>query len=59
MVIEDGIETEVVKKWQDNDWACSNMKEWIMKWMMDCQLIPKQFKMCYKSFHVENNFMYS
>ena len=31
MVIEDGIDTEEVKKWQENDQNCRKMKEWIMK----------------------------
>ena len=36
------------------------MKEWSMKLTMNCQVIPKQFQMCYKGFCVENNLlMYS
>ena len=31
MVIKYGIDTEMVKKWQENNWPSRKMKKWIMR----------------------------
>ncbi|MGP1915783.1 MAG: hypothetical protein ACTS4Y_01650 [Candidatus Hodgkinia cicadicola] len=47
----------MIKKWQEENFVCRKMKEWISKCTGNNQKVPKEFKMCYKEFRVENNLL--
>lgn len=60
LVMEDasnGINLELLKKWQMEDTACSKMKSWLSKRSADSRLVPAQFKMCYKNFRLEEGLL--
>ncbi|MGP1959513.1 MAG: hypothetical protein ACTS77_01180, partial [Arsenophonus sp. NC-TX2-MAG3] len=44
-------------KWQEEDLSCRKMKEWIPNYTGNSHGVPKEFKMYYKGFRVENDLL--
>lgn len=55
MVSTGELSLETIRKWQDDNWAYSKMKEWIGKRGTDLKDVPRDFKSSYKNFRVEKN----
>ncbi|XP_054280442.1 uncharacterized protein LOC128998359 [Macrosteles quadrilineatus] len=51
------IDLELIKKWQNEDAACSRMKSWITNRYTNSEAVPFQFKTCYKNFRLEDSIL--
>lgn len=60
MALVKDIDTSTIKRWQAEDSACTEMMVWLNSCCTTSEGVPKEFKMCYKNFRLEQGvLMYS
>lgn len=57
LVMKDELTLETIRRWQGDDEPCQRMIQWINKRNADNHRVPKEFKMCYKNFRVEDGIL--